>query len=100
MANTKVVDRVDTDIDIIRPSKYKVVIHNDNITPIEFVIALLEHTFNHNPASAKKITLQVHNEGVGIAGVYTYEVAEQKGIEATLISRQNGWPLVIKVEEE
>lgn len=100
MANTKVVDQVDIDIDTISPGKYKVVFYNDDVTPMQFVIALLEHTFNHSPDDAKRITMQVHNEGTGIAGVYTYEIAEQKGVEATLIARQNGWPLVIKVEEE
>jgi len=100
MANTKVVDQVDIDIDTLSPGKYKVVFYNDDVTPMQFVIALLEHTFNHSTDDAKRITMQVHNEGTGIAGVYTYEIAEQKGVEATLISRQNGWPLVIKVEEE
>ena len=100
MANSKVVDRVDVDTDIISPGKYKVVFYNDDITPMQFVIALLEHTFNHSAERAKEITLQVHNQGNAIAGVYTHEVAEQKGVEATLIARQNGWPLVIKIEEE
>jgi ATP-dependent Clp protease adaptor protein ClpS len=100
MANTKVVDQVDIDVDTISPGKYKVVLFNDNITPVQFVVALLEHTFNHAHEKAMKITMQIHNDGVGIAGVYTYEVAEQKGIEATMIARQNGWPLIIKVEEE
>jgi ATP-dependent Clp protease adaptor protein ClpS len=100
MANSKVVDQVDIDTEILSPGKYKVVFYNDNITPVQFVIALLEHTFNHCNERAKEITLQIHNQGTGIAGIYTHEVAEQKGVEATLISRQNGWPLIIKIEEE
>ena len=51
-------------------------------------------------ADAVKITLQVHVEGAGIAGVYSHEVAEQKGIEGTLLAREHGWPLALKIEEE
>jgi ATP-dependent Clp protease adaptor protein ClpS len=56
--------------------------------------------FRHNEDAAVKLTMKVHNEGSAIAGVYTYEVAEQKGMEATNLSRQNGYALVIKVEAE
>jgi ATP-dependent Clp protease adaptor protein ClpS len=100
MAETKIEDKIDTDIDIISPGLYKVVIQNDNSTPMDFVIALLMHIFKHEERMAKEITLQIHNEGAGIAGIFTYEIAEQKGVESTMLARQNGWPLVIRVEEE
>lgn len=100
MAETKIKDDVDVDIDMLRPSLYKVVIQNDDHTPIDFVIALLMHVFKHTEERAKEITLQVHNEGAGVAGIYPYEIAEQKGVESTMLARQNGWPLVIRVEEE
>lgn len=44
--------------------------------------------------------MQVHEQGAGVAGVYTYEVAEQKGVESTMLARQNGWPLAVRIEEE
>jgi ATP-dependent Clp protease adaptor protein ClpS len=100
MAETKIEDKIDTDIDIISPGLYKVVIQNDNSTPMDFVIALLMHIFKHEEHMAKEITLQIHNEGAGVAGIFTYEIAEQKGVESTMLARQNGWPLVIRVEEE
>jgi ATP-dependent Clp protease adaptor protein ClpS len=102
MAETKTKDIVETenDFDILSPGLYKVVLQNDDHTPMDFVIALLMHVFKHNEASAKTVTMQVHNEGAGIAGIYPHEIAEQKGVEGTMLARQNGYPLVIRVEEE
>jgi len=88
------------DIEIPNPGKYKVIIANDDSTPMDFVIALLLNIFKHSEQAATAITLQVHEEGSGVAGVYSYEVAEQKGIEGTLLARQHGWPLQITVEQE
>lgn len=88
------------DIEIPNPGKYKVIIANDDSTPMDFVIALLVTIFKHNESAATAITMQVHEEGSGVAGVYSYEVAEQKGIEGTLLARQHGWPLQITVEQE
>ena len=90
----------ETDIEIPNPGKYKVIIANDESTPMDFVIALLMSIFKHNQETATDITMKIHNEGSGIAGVYSYEVAEQKGIECTLLARQHGWPLQITVEQE
>ena len=95
---TKVKESIDTVI--LEPSRYKVVLYNDDKTPVEFVIALLIKIFRHNEAGAIEITMKVHNEGSGVAGIYTYEIAEQKGMEATNLARQNNFPLVIKVEAE
>ena len=95
---TKVKESIDTVI--LEPSKYKVILYNDNHTPVEFVIALLMKIFRHSETSAVDITLKVHNEGSGVAGIYSYEVAEQKGIEGTNMAREQGYPLVIKVEAE
>mgnify|MGYP002638765148 FL=1 len=82
------------------PKKYKVVLHNDNHTPMEFVISLLMEIFGHNEQTANDITMEVHNNGKGIAGIYFFEIAEQKVFEATTVSRAHGFPLVLTVEEE
>ena len=100
MAETKFKDDVDVDVDLMSPSLYKVVIQNDDYTPMDFVIALLIHIFKHTEERAKEITLEVHEKGAGVAGVYTYEVAEQKGVESTMLARTNGHPLAIRIEEE
>lgn len=82
------------------PKMWKVIFLNDDHTPMELVIELLTQIFKHNESSAKEITLEIHETGSGVAGVYTYEIAEQRGIEATNVARQNGSPLRIQVEQE
>lgn len=82
------------------PKMWKVVFLNDDQTPMELVIELLTGIFKHNDSTAKDITMEIHETGSGIAGVYTYEIAEQKGIEATAVARKNGSPLRIQVEQE
>lgn len=97
---TKQVADTDIDTELVYPKKYKVVVLNDDTTPIEFVIAMLITIFGHSEETAYNITMQIHNEGVGIAGVYSHEVAEQKGVESTMLARDHGYPLAIKIEEE
>jgi ATP-dependent Clp protease adaptor protein ClpS len=82
------------------PGKYKVVVCNDDVTPIEFVISMLISIFRHDQKSALELTLSIHNKGSAVAGIFTYEIAEQKAIEATNLARSHGWPLIIKVEPE
>ena len=82
------------------PSKYKVVMVNDDSTPMEWVVGLLTETFKHSIASAEQIMLTIHDQGSGVAGIYSYEIAEQKSVEATMLSRNNGFPLAFKLEQE
>jgi len=82
------------------PSKYKVIVCNDNVTPMEFVVAMLITIFHFDQNNAFQLTLEVHNKGSAVAGVYSYEVAEQKTMDAVEMSRINGYPLVVKVEAE
>jgi ATP-dependent Clp protease adaptor protein ClpS len=82
------------------PKLWKVIFLNDDQTPMELVIQLLTQVFKHDEGRAKEITMEIHNTGSGIAGVYPYEIAEQRGVEATSIARANGSPLRIQVEQE
>lgn len=82
------------------PKLWKVVLLNDNHTPIDFVVGILTEIFKHTQETAKAITIQIHTEGSGIAGVYSYEIAEVKAVEATNLARSNGFPLQIKMEEQ
>ena len=82
------------------PIKYKVVLLNDDQTPVDWVVKVLTEIFKHTNETAEQITLAIHNEGSGVAGIYTFEIAEQKSIEATTASRNHGFPLQIKLEEE
>ena len=85
---------------VTTPDRFKVVLLNDDVTPMDFVIDLLVGIFKHSKDTAKDLTMQVHQEGSAIVGVYTFELAEQKSIEATGLSRQHGFPLQIRVEKE
>ena len=85
---------------IKEPVKYKVIIYNDDLTPVDFVIAMLMSIFKYSQDSAYQLTLAVHNKGSAIAGVYVHEIAEQKATDATQMARTNGFPLVLKVEPE
>ncbi len=82
------------------PKMWKVIFINDDQTPMELVIELLMGIFKHNESKAKDITLEIHEQGSGVAGIYSFEIAEQRGMEATSIARANGSPLRITVEEE
>lgn len=85
---------------IQEPKQWKVIFLNDNATPMEFVVQLLTQIFRHTELTAKDITMQVHETGSGIAGVYSFEIAEAKAVEATSLARANGFPLQVKLEEE
>lgn len=87
-------------ITVSEPKKYKIVFLNDDKTPMDFVVGLLTGLFKHSDEVARAITLKIHEEGSGVVGIYSYEIAEQKALEATGISRENGFPLKIKVEED
>jgi ATP-dependent Clp protease adaptor protein ClpS len=84
---------------IKEPSKYKVVMVNDDTTPIDWVIDILMTIFKHSKSSAEQITLAIHNDGAGVAGIYNFEIAEQKSAETITLSRSNGFPLTVKLEE-
>ena len=85
---------------ISQPSMWKVVFLNDDVTPMDFVISVLMEVFKHNLESAKEITMQVHETGSGVAGVYSHEIAEIKAVESKNLSEANGFPLQIKIEED
>ena len=83
-----------------RPSLYKVLLLNDDYTPMEFVIYVLERFFNKQREEATRIMLHVHQKGVGVCGVYTYEVAETKVTQVMNFSRQHQHPLQCTMEKE
>lgn len=82
------------------PSKYKVIFLNDDTTPMDWVIKVLKELFKHSAASAEQITMTIHNEGSGVVGTYSHEVAEQKQSETETASRNYGFPLEVKIEED
>ena len=93
-SDTKTKERVS------RPRKYKVVMFNDDYTPMEFVIQILEQIFNRSSAEATRIMLTVHRQGSGIAGVYSKEIATTKCDKSIQIAREFGFPLMLEIEPE
>ena len=97
--DTEVKDKTTSEIDIKKPSRYQVILYNDDKTPMEIVIELLKNVFTKTQEQAETVTMSVHKDGKGVAGVYYYEVAEQKVHESILVSRSAGYPLSLDIEE-
>lgn len=83
-----------------KPSMYRVLILNDDYTPMEFVVYVLERFFNKSRDEATNIMLHVHQHGVGVCGVFTYEVAETKVAQVLDLARRNEHPLQCTMEKE
>jgi ATP-dependent Clp protease adaptor protein ClpS len=83
-----------------KPPLYRVLLHNDDFTTMDFVIRVLQSVFQKGEADAFRITLAVHTQGIGVAGVYTYEVAEMKVEKVTQMARAEEYPLLCTMEEE
>ena len=83
-----------------KPSLYKVLLLNDDYTPMEFVVFVLEHFFGKGREEAMRIMLHVHHKGVGVCGVFTFEVAETKVAQVMDFARQHQHPLQCTMEKE
>lgn len=83
-----------------KPSLYRVLVLNDDYTPMEFVVYVLERFFNKTRESATRIMLHVHQSGVGVCGIYSYEVAETKVAQVLDLARRNQHPLQCTMEKE
>lgn len=82
------------------PERFHVVMFNDDVTPMDWVIGILKQIYKHSAASAEHITMTIHNDGKAVVGTYFFEVAEQKATETINISRNQGFPLQVRVEKE
>ena len=83
-----------------KPSMFKVLLLNDDFTPMDFVVLVLEKYFAKTAEEAIEVMLQVHQDGVGLCGVYTYEVAETKLSQVMTLAKQNEHPLQCTIEKE
>lgn len=83
-----------------KPSLYKVILLNDDFTPMDFVVYVLKSFFNKTDDEAHDIMLNVHKDGVGVAGVYSYEVAEMKSAQVNITAKENQHPLKSVIEKE
>ena len=99
---------IETDGDVLtesetrleKPKLFKVILHNDDFTTMEFVVFVLSHVFLRSEVEAFTIMLKVHNEGIGIAGIYSFEIANMKSEKAMNLAKAHEYPLLCTVEEE
>lgn len=82
------------------PKKYKVLLHNDDYTTMEFVIFILQGIFHKTIDEAERIMMQVHKTGIGLCGVYTFEIAESKAQKVGRLAREHSHPLICTIEPE
>ena len=83
-----------------KPPMYKVLLHNDDYTTKEFVVMVLQHVFHRSEAEANRIMLHVHNNGVGVAGIYPYEIAETKVAKTMQLAKRYEYPLQLSLEPD
>jgi ATP-dependent Clp protease adaptor protein ClpS len=83
-----------------KPRLYKVLLHNDDYTTMEFVVWILETVFHHDESTATGIMLHVHKNGIGVAGIYPREVAETRAAKTEALARTHEFPLRVSLEEE
>ncbi len=98
-ANSQHDDDVLLEEDLREPQNYKVLLHNDDYTSMDFVVLVLMKVFRKNAEQATQIMLQVHEQGVGLCGIYTHEIAETKVRQTRMMAREAGFPLRCTLEE-
>ena len=96
--DTEVLTEQETKLE--KPKLFKVILHNDDFTTMDFVVFILQYVFNRSDADALTIMLRVHNEGVGVAGIYPYEIAKTKADKTINLAKAREFPLLCTVEEE
>lgn len=97
--DTATQERTRTRERVQEPPQYRVLLHNDDYTTMEFVIQILTAVFNRSMQDATRIMLNVHRNGIGICGVYPYEIAETKVEMVEILARSNGYPLKCSMEK-
>jgi len=89
-----------TEKQVKRPQLYRVLLHNDDYTTMEFVVLVLKSVFHHEEQAAVRIMLQVHQQGVGVAGVYSYEIAEARVAKVARLAKEHEFPLRCSMEPD
>ena len=95
-----VATRTRTHAKVERPRLFKVLLHNDDYTTMEFVVWVLETVFHHDETTAARIMLHVHKTGIGVAGIYAREIAETRAAKVEELARAHEFPLRCSIEEE
>lgn len=100
ITDTIVKPKIEPKLDLKEPGMFRVIYINDETTTMEFVIETLVSIFDLSREEAMNITVKIHEDGSAVVAVMPYEIAEQKGIEVTVLARSHGFPLQVKLESE
>jgi len=96
----KIKEEVDYELMLDEPPMYRVLLHNDDYTTMDFVVMILKKVFHKTQEQAEQIMLDVHKRGKGVCGVYTFEIAQTKVEQVKLLAKQNQFPLLATYEED
>jgi len=96
--DVEVSQKIKPKLDLAPPPLYNVIYMNDETTTMEFVVMSLIEIFNHSEENSHLLCTKIHTDGSAVVAVLPYELAEQKGVEATVLARNNGFPLLIRLE--
>jgi len=95
----RIEEEIESALALEEPTKYKVLLHNDDYTTIDFVVDVLVGIFHKNSSEAEVIMMAVHHKGKAVCGIYTYEIAETKVYQVKELAKTNGFPLLATMEE-
>ena len=99
-ADTKVKTQSRVNVESFEPSMGKVIFHNDDVTPMQFVTQILIEIFNKTEDQAVNLCKTIHDKAKGVVAVYPFDIAETKSLEATEVARSNSYPLKVSIEQE
>ena len=96
----KIEEEIELSLSLVEPSRYKVLLHNDDYTTMDFVVEILVTIFHKNMAESEQIMFAIHKNGKAICGVYSYEIAQTKVHQVKQLAKKSGYPLLATLEEE
>ena len=95
----KIEEQIKSDLALVEPAKYKVLLHNDDYTTMDFVVEVLMSVFHKNLAQSEEIMFTIHKQGKAICGIYSYDIAETKVFQVKQLAKKNEFPLLATMEE-
>jgi len=96
----KIEEEIKSSLDVVEPTRYKVLLHNDDYTTMDFVVEILVTIFHKSVAESEHIMLSIHQKGKAVCGVYSYEIAQTKVHQVKQLAKKSGFPLLATLEEE
>jgi len=96
----KIKEEIETVLSVVEPTKYKVLLHNDDYTSMDFVVEILMDVFHKTMLESEQIMFSIHQKGRAVCGIYTFEIAQTKVQQVKTMAKSSGFPLLATLEEE